>query len=331
VNEGRHDADEPDVTVRNAIDPQLPSGIPHDPRGTVVTVGTFDGIHRGHWAVLQEIRRRAKATGRRSVLLTFHPHPLTVLRPDKAPRMLTTPTEKKEILAEVGLDFAVFLRFSQVLASYSPERFVEEILVARLGVTELVVGYDHHFGRGRAGDLEALRALGERHGFAVRQVEALSYDGAIISSSRIRQSLMDGDVEQAGLMLGRPFFVQGTVIEGDGRGRLMGFPTANVKVDGDVLIGDGVYVTDAIVDGESHHGMTHVGRRPTFGLDERMVETHLFDFDREIYGAVTRLYFHQRIRGTVAFDSAEALKVRLEEDEREARSFFSGRGRNLVL
>ena len=167
-----------------AVDLTLPRGLPDDNRGTVVTIGTFDGVHRGHWEVLAEIRRRAEASDRRSVLVTFHPHPLTIVRPELAPRMLTTPLEKKEILAESGLDYAVFLSFTPVLASYTPRRFVEEILVGRIGLRELVVGYDHHFGRGRAGDVETLRALGRELDFDVDVVGPVGDKDAPISSTR---------------------------------------------------------------------------------------------------------------------------------------------------
>ena len=296
-----------------------------------VTLGNFDGVHLGHRRAMELLKERAQALDAPAVAVTFEPHPVSVVRPDQAPKRILTPELKQEVLAGLGLDLLVIIHFTEEFSRIEPAAFVEQVLVDKLHAAELVLGGNFRFGRGRAGDLDALRALGERSGFVVHQVEASSHDGAMISSSRIRQSLNDGAVDEAGLMLGRAFFMQGTVIQGDGRGRLMGFPTANVKVEGDVLLGDGVYVTDAIVGGERHHGMTHVGRRPTFGLDERMVETHLFDFDREIYGALARLYFHQRIRGTVAFESADALKARLEQDEEEARSFFRGRGRNLVL
>ncbi|NNL31136.1 MAG: adenylyltransferase/cytidyltransferase family protein, partial [Gemmatimonadetes bacterium] len=165
-----------------------PPGIPSD-RGTVVTVGTFDGVHLGHWTVLQEIRRRAEATGRRSVLVTFDPHPLKIVRPEHAPLSLTTPVEKKEILAESGLDYAVFISFTHALSRYEPRRFVEEILIGRLGVKELVIGYDHGFGRDREGDPGSLEAMGRELGFAVDVVAPVSADGGAISSSRIRTLL----------------------------------------------------------------------------------------------------------------------------------------------
>lgn len=296
-----------------------------------VTLGNFDGVHLGHRKAMALLKERARALDAPAVAVTFEPHPVSVLRPEQAPKRIFTPELKQELLAGLGLDLLVVIHFTEEFSRMEPDAFVENVLVGKLHAAELVLGGNFRFGRGRAGDLDALRALGERHGFVVHRVDASSHGGAMISSSRIRQSLSEGAVDEAGVMLGAPFFMQGTVIQGDGRGRLMGFPTANVNVDGDVLVGDGVYVSDAVVDGERHHGMTHVGRRPTFGLEERMVETHLFDFDRQIYGSKARLYFHQRIRGTVAFDSADALKARLQQDEAEARAFFRGRGRNLVL
>lgn len=296
-----------------------------------ITLGNFDGVHLGHRRAMELLKTRAAELGSPTVAVTFEPHPVSVVRPDQAPKRILTPELKQEVLAQLGLDYLVVIHFTQEFSRIEPEEFVSEVLVNKLHVAELVLGENFRFGRGRAGDLASLRALGELHGFVVHQVDASSYDGEIISSSRIRRCLMDGRVERAGAMLGKAFFLEGEVIEGDGRGRLMGFPTANIKIEGDLLLGDGVYVTDTVIAGERFHGMTHVGRRPTFGLDEHMVETHLFDFDRPIYGAKVRLYFHQRVRGTVAFDSADALKAQLEHDEEQAMAFFRGHGRNLVL
>ena len=301
----------------------------------VLTLGNFDGVHLGHQKAMDLVKVRAKALScpAVAVALTFEPHPVSVLRPEKAPKRILTPALKQQVIGEMDLDLLVIVHFTKEFSRVGPEEFVEQVLVEKLRVRELVLGENFRFGRGRSGDLDALRKLGERYGFVVHQLEASIHKGAMISSSRIRETLRGGQVDEAGAMLGRPFFVEGEVIEGDGRGRLMGFPTANIKMDGDLLLDDGVYVTDAVIDAGNDRfaGMTHVGRRPTFGLEERMVETHLFDFDRQIYGAKVRLYFHCRVRGTVAFDSAEALKQQLERDREAARAFFRDTGRNLVV
>ena len=297
----------------------------------VLTLGNFDGVHLGHQKAMDLVKVRAKALSCPAAALTFEPHPVSVLRPEKAPKRILTPALKQEVIGKMDLDFLVIVHFTKEFSRIGPEDFVEQVLVEKLRVRELVLGENFRFGRGRSGDLDALRKLGERHGFVVHQIEASIHKGAMISSSRIREMLRGGQVDEAGAMLGRPFFIEGEVIEGDGRGRLMGFPTANIKMDGDLLLDDGVYVTEAVVDTDRFTGMTHVGRRPTFGLEERTVETHLFDFDRQIYGSKVRLYFHRRVRGTVAFDSAEALRAQLERDQEAVRAFFRDAGRNLVV
>jgi riboflavin kinase/FMN adenylyltransferase len=304
-----------------AIDPALPPGLPEDGRGTVITVGTFDGVHRGHWAVLQEIRRRARESGRRSVLVTFHPHPLTIVRPDQAPPLLTTPAEKKEILAETGLDYAVFLSFNHVLASYSPRRFVEEILLGRLGVRELVIGYDHGFGRGRSGDVETLYRIGEELDFAVDVVSPIRAGETPVSSTRIRKALQSGRVEEAMEGLGRPYGVRGLVIRGDGRGRKLGFPTANlfVPMNGKLIPPPGVYAVRGCLKQGVFDGAIHIGPRPTFTGSQPTIELHLLDFGGDIYGEELRVEFVRRLRDVRPFDSASALVEQLKMDVEAAR------------
>lgn len=287
-----------------------------------VTLGNFDGVHLGHQRAMALLRDRASVLGAPSVVLTFEPHPVSVLRPEEAPKRILGPAQKEEVIASLGLDYLVVIAFTLAFSRVEPETFVSDILVDRLRVSELVLGSNFRFGRGRAGDLDALRRMGEAHGFIVHEVEASIHEGEMISSSRIRRSLAEGRIEEAAAMLGRPYFVDGEVVRGDGRGRLMGFPTANVRTRGDLLVGDGVYVTEAEISGRRYRGMTHVGLRPTFGLTARTVETHLFDFDEEIYDCPLRLFFHRRVRGTVAFESAEALREQLERDREEARGFF---------
>jgi riboflavin kinase/FMN adenylyltransferase len=310
--------------TRAAVDPGLPRGLPDD-RGTVVTVGTFDGVHRGHWAVLQEIRRRAIATGRRSVLLTFHPHPLRIVRPEAAPLLLTTPVEKKEILAESGLDFAVFLHFTPLLSRYAPERFVEEILVGRLGVQELVIGYDHGFGRGRSGDADTLRAIGRRTGFDVDVVPPVESGAEPISSTRIRRSLHAGDVRSARAALGRPYSLRGLVVRGDGRGRHLGFPTANLAgFSPEKLVPPaGIYAVRGVTRAGTYEGALHLGPRPTFQGAPPTIELHLLDFDGDLYGEGVRVDFVERLRDVLPFDSVQGLVDQMRADVERAREALS--------
>ncbi len=311
----------PAAPDERALPPDLPRGVPADGRGTVVTVGTFDGVHRGHWAVLQEIRARAEATGRRSVLLTFHPHPLRIVRPEHAPPLLTTPVEKKEILAESGLDWAVFLSFTAVLSRYPPRRFVEEILIERLGVEELVIGYDHGFGRGRSGDVDTLREIGGELGFDVDVVEPVLTDGEAISSTRIREAVAGGRMEEAARGLGRPYSVRGLVVRGEGRGRSLGFPTANLQVgESDKLMPPpGIYAVRGVLRRGTFPGALHVGPRPTFRGSPPATELHLIDFEGDLYGEEVRVDLVRHLRPVRPFDSAAALVAQMKEDVEEAR------------
>jgi riboflavin kinase/FMN adenylyltransferase len=309
----------------NAMHWAHPPGIPRD-RGTVATVGTFDGVHRGHWTVLREIRERADATGRRSVLVTFDPHPLRIVRPEHAPLMLTTPVEKKEILAEAGLDYAVFLSFTEALSRYEPRRFVEEILVERLRVEELVIGYDHGFGRDREGDPTTLRDIGDELGFTVDVVPPVVVGAEAVSSSRIRRMLMEGRVSEVIEPLGRPYSIRGIVVRGEGRGRGLGFPTANLAIgERDKLIPpEGIYAVRAILRSGTYMGALHMGPRPTFKGSPPSVELHLLDFDRDIYGEEIRVDFIERLRGIEPFTGVDALVDQIRKDVDRAREIVSG-------
>ena len=298
-----------------------PPGIPSD-RGTVATVGTFDGVHLGHWTVLQEIRARAESAGRRSVLVTFDPHPLRIVRPEHAPLLLTTPVEKKEILAESGLDYAVFLSFTEALSRYEPRRFVEEILVGRLRVEELVIGYDHGFGRDREGDPASLERMGAELGFSVDVVAPVSVAQGAVSSSRIRSLLLDGDVRAARQCLGRPYSIRGIVVRGDGRGKGLGFPTANLRVsERDKLIPPpGIYAVQGVLRRGSFTGALHLGPRPTFKGSPPTIELHLLDFDADIYGEEVRVDFVQLLREIEPFTTITALVDQIRADVDAARA-----------
>ncbi len=310
--------------MTRAIDPALEPGLPTNHAGTVITVGTFDGVHRGHWMVLEELRQRAGREGLPAVLVTFHPHPLQIVRPDDAPQLLTTPLEKKEILAESALDYAVFLPFNHVLKSYPPERFVKEILIDRLRMRHLVIGYDHGFGRGRSGDVETLREIGTRLGFGVDVVAALRTDGDPISSTKIRAALREGRVEDAARGLGRPYSLRGPVVRGDGRGRALGFATANIQITNPhkLLPKEGVYAVCATLRNGTHRGVLHLGPRPTFKGSPPSVELHIFDFDDDLYGEEIRVDFCAWIREIHRFATRDELVEAIRADCDRALELF---------
>ena len=302
------------------------AAIPTGGRGSVVTVGTFDGVHRGHWRVLEVVRERAATLGGAGVLVTFDPHPLRIVRPEAAPPLLTTPVEKTEILAESGLSYAVFVAFTRDVQQLSPEQFVHQVLVARLGVAELVIGYDHGFGRGRSGDVDTLRRIGEDVGFAVHVVPPVESGGAPISSSRIRAAVQEGDMRAAADGLGRPYSLRGVVVRGDGRGRGLGFPTANIHVpESDKLLPrPGIYAARGVLRSGAVDGVLHLGPRPTFPGSPPTIELHLFDFDADLYGEAVRVDFVERIRDIRPFGSIPELVAAIEADAEVARRRLKG-------
>jgi riboflavin kinase/FMN adenylyltransferase len=243
------------------------------------------------------------------------------VRPEHAPLLLTTPIEKKEILAESGLEYAVFLTFTEALSRYSPRRFVEEILLARLGVEELVIGYDHGFGRDRSGGAEALQEMGVELGFTVDVVAPVSSAGAAVSSSRIRSLLLDRRVGEASECLGRPYSIRGVVVRGEGRGRGLGFPTANLRVsERDKLIPpQGIYAVRGVLKAGTYAGALHLGPRPTFKGSPPAIELHLLDFDGDIYGEDVRVDFISHLRAIEPFSTVAALVEQIRTDVDAAR------------
>jgi riboflavin kinase/FMN adenylyltransferase len=290
--------------------------------GAVVTVGTFDGVHRGHQAVLAEIVRRATRRGIESVVVTFDPHPLAVVNPAAAPRLLTLPAERQRLLAEGGVDRVVTLPFTPELARLAPEEFVRDVLRAKIGMDELVLGYDHGFGRGRSGDVDAVRRIGAADGFAVDVVEAVRDDGQPISSTLIRTAVAHGDLVLGGRWLGRLYGAVGVVARGAGRGRTIGVPTINLPVPDarKLLPPDGVYAVWVTIEGRGRiGGMMNQGPRPTFGVTERGLEVHLFDFAGDLYGETVLVEWVRCLRDVQSFPSREALVEQLARDAAAAR------------
>jgi riboflavin kinase / FMN adenylyltransferase len=302
----------------------LPRGpvapLPPLPNGSTVTVGSFDGVHLGHQAVLREIDRRARDAGRASVLVTFDPHPLEVVNPGAAPPLLTTGPERLEILALSPLDYVLLVRFDRHLAGLTPEEFVGRVLLERCALRELVIGHDHGFGRGRRGDVETLRRLGASLGFDVDVVPPVDFGGQHVSSSRIRRAVAGGDLTTAGAMLGRRYGVVGRVGEGERRGRLLGVPTINLSElsPRKLLPPDGVYAVRVEWRGGSAGGMMNQGPRPTFQDGRRILEAHIFDFDGDLYGEWVRVEWIERLRDIQRFGSLEQLKQQLERDRASA-------------
>jgi riboflavin kinase / FMN adenylyltransferase len=286
---------------------------------TVLTVGSFDGLHLGHQAVLAEIAGRARRTDRRSMVVTFVPHPLEVVNPPAAPPRLTLDDERRELFALSSVDAVAFLPFTRTLSQYQPEEFVD-LLLRRFGMRELVIGHDHGFGRGRSGDERLLQALGADRGFSVDVVSAVSVDGRDVSSTLVRRAIAGGDLDTAARHLGRPYSMVGDVVRGEGRGRTLGFPTVNVEVPDrrKLLPPDGVYAVRVEWDGGRSGAMMHMGPRPTFGDTRPTVEAHLFAETPDLYGRSVKITWLGRLRDVRAFPSPEALRAQLVLDREAA-------------
>lgn len=296
-------------------------------RGTVLAMGNFDGVHRGHRAVIASALDRAKMLGKPAAVLTFEPHPRAFFKPGEPLFRLTDAATKLRLLAATGLDGAIVLTFDEALANLSAEDFVRRILVERFAVAGAAIGFNFHFGANRAGSPDFLAAEGKRHGFAVDVVPPLRDRGRPVSSQPIREALAAGRLDAAAELLGYPWFLSGTVIHGDKRGRELGFPTANLKPDPTCGLRHGIYAVRAAVGGRRHDGVASFGRRPMFDAGTVLLEIFLFDFSGDLYGADMDVAFIGFLRDEAKFASAEELIRQMQEDARLAREVL-GRAPN---
>jgi riboflavin kinase/FMN adenylyltransferase len=292
----------------------------HNP---VLALGNFDGLHRGHMKIIDRVRRRAGERGGTPAVMTFDPHPPRIVRPDKAPLLLMTTAQRLEALAKTGMQGVAVVRFTHETSLWDPETFVRTVLVDWLRVVEVWVGANFLFGHDRAGTFTVLRSLGLRYGFRAEKIDPVRYKEFVVSSTRIRRLVSEGRVDEAGALLGHHYFIDGTVTRGAGRGRELGFPTANLETPNELLPPSGVYATTATINGIAHPSVTNVGMRPTFAdVDRIQVETHLLDTKRDLYDAPLRVSFVQRLRDERAFADVDALRAQIDADCRAARRLF---------
>jgi riboflavin kinase/FMN adenylyltransferase len=296
----------------------------------IVTVGNFDGLHVGHRAITDTVVARARASGGTAIVYTFNPHPIKILRPDQAPRLLTTHEQKIELLEQAGIDVMIVEDFDAEFATTTAEKFIHEILFARIQPVEVYVGYDFHFGRDREGSMGLLTEFGPKLGFSVTIIPEVTIGGSDVNSTRIRKLLAESRVEEAGRMLDRAYSIRGRVVQGDQRGRTLGFPTANLEPENEILPGAGVYAGRSLFidEGSPERGVElpaviNIGTRPTFEGDGRMhTEAHLIDFKGDVYGRRVEMSFLTRLREERRFSDVDALREQIASDVGAARKIL---------
>ena len=305
---------------------------PDDPRPTtwvhpVLALGNFDGMHRGHLKIIERVRRVADERNAAAVAMTFEPHPSKIVRPDKAPPLLMTHQQKLDALGRAGMHGVAIIRFTSELAHWDPETFVRTVLVEWLRVAEVWVGANFLFGHDRTGNFSMLRSLGARYGFRAEKIDPVRYKDFVVSSTRIRRLVTEGRVDEAGALLGHHYSIEGTVVHGQHRGRDLGFATANLCSENELIPPHGVYVTTGTINGVTYPAVTNIGKRPTFeASEETVIETHVLDFDKDLYGARLNLGFVQRLRDEKRFENIDALKTQIEMDRGQARGLFARMG-----
>lgn len=281
----------------------------------VLTIGNFDGVHKGHLALFDKVKERAKAIAGQSVVMTFEPHPLKIMRPANGPQLITHTGQKLELIEKAGIDVIVCVSFDREFAAIPARDFVNSILVKKIGIKEIVVGYDYTFGHNREGDINLLREIGNDFGFVVHLVGPIEIDHTLVSSTSIRRLVQEGRLEEARVLLGRDFEVQGTVVKGRNRGgRLLGFPTANLNPHGELLPKTGVYAVKLLIDDVFYNGVTNVGYNPTFGDTGLTVETHVLDYSGELMGKTIKVHFIKRLRDEKTFKTLKELSSQIAQD-----------------
>src|SRR5688572_14414762 len=289
----------------------------------VLALGNFDGLHRGHQKIIERVKRGAAEHGGTPMAMTFDPHPPRVVRPDKAPPLLMTKSQRLDALHQAGIACVAVVRFTRELSHWDPETFVRAVLVDWLRVSEVWVGANFLFGHDRAGNFSLLRTLGQRYGFRADKIDPVRYKDFVVSSTRIRRLIAEGRMDEAGALLGHQYVLDGTIVEGRRRGREIGFPTANLMTANELLPPHGVYATTTTIDGIVHAGLTNIGTRPTFGETGTTIETHLLNYSGDLYGRSVRPGFVLRLRDERRFDDVDALRSQIEADQRRAERLFS--------
>jgi riboflavin kinase/FMN adenylyltransferase len=286
----------------------------------VLTIGNFDGVHRGHLALFEKVKARAAAIGGQSAVMTFDPHPLMVMKPGNGPPLITPTEPKLKLVEQAGIEVILCIPFNKTFAAISAEAFVKDILVGRVGIREIVVGYDYTFGHNRRGNIDMLREMGRDLGFLVNVLEPVRIQDTLVSSTMIRRLVEQGDLPTTRVLLGRNYQISGIVVKGKNRGgRLLGFPTANLRPVDALIPKRGVYVVTVLVDERLHDGVTNIGYNPTFGDAALSVETHLLDFSGDLLGKTIRVNFIQRLRDEKTYPNVEALAAQIGQDIIEAR------------
>jgi riboflavin kinase/FMN adenylyltransferase len=283
---------------------------------SVVTIGTFDGVHVGHQKIIKRLVNTAKQEGLKSVILTFFPHPRMVLQKDSSIKLINTIDERSNIMNDLGLDYLLVKKFTQAFSRLSAEDFVKQILVDKLQAKKVIIGYDHRFGRNRNADINDLKVFGERYGFEVEEISAQDVDDVSVSSTKIRKALLDGNIKKANEYLGYPFMLTGKVVKGKGLGNQWSFPTANIVIQEDykLIPKHGSYVVNASIDNNLVFGMMNIGTNPTVGGTSESIEVHFFNFNKNIYNKTIQINLLHRLRDEIKFESVEALKAQLLKD-----------------